>query len=104
VAAFAYVLLPVTGLVAFLKGPSSRMRFHGLQAIVLGAAWPLLLYAATWITTVVTQVVFAVGLLVWMIFIIATAVGRDPGLPLIAGRLRTVAETPVAGDAVGTVR
>jgi uncharacterized membrane protein len=98
VAALAYVLLPVTGLVAYLSGSSPRTRFHGLQAIIFGTVWPFLLYAATWTTPVVTQVVFLVGLLVWMALMAGAAFGRDFYLPLVGPGLRSAAETKVAED------
>lgn len=97
-AALAYVLLPISGLVAFLKGSSARVRFHGLQAIALGAVWPILLYAATWTTPVVTQLVFFAGLLLWLTLIVATAFGRDLELPFLEGRFRAAAESPVASS------
>jgi uncharacterized membrane protein len=104
VAALAYVLLPVTGLAAYLKGPTPRTRFHGLQAIVFGAVWPLLLYAATWTTPVATQVVAIVGFLGWLTLIVATAAGRDLQLPFVGRRLRAAAQTPVTEDPVSLAR
>ncbi|MEA2486277.1 MAG: hypothetical protein QOD46_1388 [Actinomycetota bacterium] len=104
VAALAYVLLPVSGLIAFLKGSTQRTRFHGLQAIVVGAAWPVLLYAATWTAPVVTQAVAVVGTLLWVALIVTTALGKDLQLPVVGGRLRTAAEAPVAGDHLSPVR
>jgi uncharacterized membrane protein len=98
VAALAYVLLPVSGLVAYLTGSTPRMRFHGLQAIAFGAAWPVLLYAATWTSPGVTQVIFLLGFLLWMALIVAAALGRDLQLPLVASRLRSAAETPAPED------
>ena len=103
-AALAYVLLPVTGLIAFLKGSSPRIRFHGLQAISIGAAWPVLLFAATWTTPVVTQLIGVAGLLLWVTLIVTTALGRDLQLPLIGPRLRAAAQTPVTGDGISTAR
>jgi uncharacterized membrane protein len=87
VAALAYLLLPVTGLVAYLKGTTSRVRFHGLQAIALGLAWPVALYACTYATPGVTQVCWAVGALVWLGFMIATALGTNPRIPLVGATL-----------------
>jgi uncharacterized membrane protein len=98
VAALAYVLLPITGLIAFLKGSTARIRFHGLQAILFGAAWAVFLYAATWTTPVVTQVVFAAGLLLWMALMVAAAFGRDIVLPIAGGPLRSLAEIPPSHD------
>ena len=80
VAAFAYLLLPVTGLVAYLFG-DERARFHGLQAILFGALWPLGLYAASALAPGATRAVFAAGAVVWLGAILATAMGRDPALP-----------------------
>ena len=103
-AALAYVLLPVTGLAAYLKGATQRTRFHGLQAIVFGAVWPVLLYAATWTTPVVTQVVAAVGFLGWVTLIVTTAAGRDLQFPFVGRRLRAAAQTPVTEDPVSLAR
>jgi uncharacterized membrane protein len=104
VAAFAYVLLPVSGLIAYLKGATARTRFHGLQAIVFGAVWPVLLFAATWTTPLVTQVVGAAGALLWIALVVTTAVGRDLQLPLVGGSLRTAAQTRVTDDPVSLAR
>jgi uncharacterized membrane protein len=98
VAALAYVLLPVSGLIAYLTGSTPRTRFHGLQAIALGAVWPILLYAATWTSPGVTQVVFLFGLLSWIALLVAAALGRDLELPLLGSRLRKIAEMPPAED------
>jgi uncharacterized membrane protein len=98
VAALAYVLLPVSGLLAYLKGTTPNVRFHGLQAIVLGTVWPLLLYAATWISPAVTQAIFAIGLLTWVVMIATAAVGKGLRLPVIAGWLKGVAEISVLED------
>jgi uncharacterized membrane protein len=98
VAALAYVLLPISGLVAFLKGSTPRTRFHGLQAIVVGAVWPAALYAATWTSPVVTQVVAALGALVWVTLIVSTAAGKDVQIPFLGARLRSAAQAPVSGD------
>jgi uncharacterized membrane protein len=103
-AALAYVLLPISGLIAFLRGSTARTRFHGLQAIVVGAVWPVLLYAATWTTPVVTQVVAAVGGLVWVTLVVTAALGRDLHLPVVGSRLRTAAEARIAGDDLSAVR
>ena len=103
-AALAYVLLPISGLVAFLTGSTPRVRFHGLQAIVFGALWPVLLYAATWTSPVVTQLIGGAGLLLWVVLIIATALGRDLQLPLLGARLRTAAVAPVTSDVDSTTQ
>lgn len=94
-AALAYVLLPVSGLLAYSMGTSGRLRFHGLQAIIVGLVWPLLLYAASAVGPLVTQLVFALGSVIWVWLAVATALGRDPALPLIGRRLkRATGEDP----------
>ena len=80
-AGFAYLLLPVTGLIAYFGGGNARARFHGLQAIALGLVWPVLLYAGSFLAAAVTQVVFGVGVLVWLLFLIGALIGRDPKIP-----------------------
>ncbi len=87
VAALAYVLLPVTGAFAFLLSGSVRTRSHGLQAIVLGTVWPLLLFGASALTAVLTWVVAVVGALAWLAFLVLTAIGRDPKLPFVGKQL-----------------
>lgn len=87
VAALAYVLLPVTGLIAFLTASDARVRFHGLQAIVVGLVWALLLYAGSAVSEAITRAAFAVGFLVWLGFLAATAAGKDPRLPVIGRAL-----------------
>ena len=80
-AAAAYLLLPISGLLAFLLGSSGRVRAHGLQAIVIGFAWPLLLVVASAVAAVVTQIVAVGGLVVWLLFMVLAGLGRDPRLP-----------------------
>ncbi len=82
--ALAYLFPPVSGLVAYLKGSTARTRRHGLQAIALGAVWPASLYVGSWLSPGVTQAAFALGALVWLFLLIATAAGRDPRLPGVA--------------------
>ncbi|MDQ3964310.1 MAG: hypothetical protein M3277_10430 [Actinomycetota bacterium] len=91
-AALAYLLLPVTGAFAFLLSRSPRTRTHGLQAIVLGTLWPLALYGASALAAVLTRVVAAAGVLVWLAFLVLTALGRDPKLPFLGGRLFALSE------------
>jgi len=85
VAALAYLLLPVSGLAAYLAGRSARTRFHGLQAVTLGLAWPAALYACTYVTPGATQACALVGAVTWLGFLVATALGLDPRIPF-AGR------------------
>jgi uncharacterized membrane protein len=90
-AALAYLLLPVTGLVAYFSGKTPRARWHGLQAIVLGALWPALLYVAAATVESLVLPVAIVGAAVWLLFLLAAAVGRDPALPWLGPKLREMA-------------
>jgi uncharacterized membrane protein len=78
----AYLLPPVSGFVAYTTGRSSRTRFHGLQAVWIGFIFPLVLYVASWITPTVTRVVLVLELLVWFAYLVGSAIGKDPSLPL----------------------
>jgi uncharacterized membrane protein len=101
-AALAYLLPPLTGLLAYLFGSSERLRWHGLQSIVLGVAWPAGLYAGALVTPGATQTIAAVGALLWASFLAAAAVGRDPRWPLVGSWLRRAAEdAPRAGPERG---
>lgn len=92
-AAFAYLLLPVTGLIAYLTGRDQRVRTHGLQAIVVGLVWPLCLYAAAFGPAVAVQIAFGVGAVVWLGLLVLTMFGRNPLLPVIGGPLSALAAT-----------
>jgi uncharacterized membrane protein len=96
-AALAYVLLPVSGLIAYALGTSPRTRRHGLQAIVFGAVWPAALYAGSWISEWATRVVFVVGALIWVVLMILAAAGRDPRLPGLGVLLERAAALPPGG-------
>jgi uncharacterized membrane protein len=96
VAALAYLLPPLTGLVAYFRGGSPRVRFHGLQSVALGLVWPAALFACTYVTPGATQAGFAVGALAWLALLVTTALGRDPRLPGIGRVLwRVAAEDPL---------
>ncbi len=90
-AAFAYVLLPITGLVAYFSGKTPRVRWHGLQAIVLGAVWPALLYLGGAVDESLVLPFAIGGAATWLLFLAATAIGRDPSLPWLGPRLRAIA-------------
>jgi uncharacterized membrane protein len=90
-AGLAYLLLPVTGLIAYFTGASARVRFHGLQAIAIGLLWPILLYAAAVGPARLTQIVFAVGTVIWLVFLIGALIGRDPKIPGVWEPLRRLA-------------
>lgn len=91
-AAFAYVLLPITGLVAYMTGRDQRTRAHGLQAISIGLLWPACLYAAAFGPAVVVQVVFVIFTLVWLVLLLLTLFGRDVWFPIVGKRLVALAE------------
>lgn len=82
-AALAYVLLPVSGALAFLLTGSTRVKAHGLQAIVIGTLWPVLLYGASAIAAALTWGVAVLGAVAWLGFLVLTATGRDPKLPVV---------------------
>jgi uncharacterized membrane protein len=91
VAALAYLLLPVSGLFAFLRGSSTRVRFHGLQAIFIGLLWPIALYVAALGPPGITQGVFVAGTLVWLGFLVAALLGADPRVPFLSTYLKRAA-------------
>jgi uncharacterized membrane protein len=94
-AALAYLLLPVSGLIAYFGGGSARTRFHGIQAVLYGVAWPALIYAASWVAETATRLVFIGGTLVWLLLIVATAAGKNPSMPGLARHIeRWAADSP----------
>ena len=82
-AALAYLLLPISGMAAYFLSTTERGQFHGAQAVALGFVWPVALYGSSFFAAVVTQIVFAIGTLIWIGLIVATAVGKDLRLPYI---------------------
>lgn len=94
-AALAYLLPPLTGLIAYFKSSSSRGRFHGLQSVMFGLAWPAVLYLCSAWTPGATQVAFFAGAAVWLLLLVITAFGADPRVPGTGGLLRRLsAEAP----------
>ena len=98
-AAFAYLLLPVSGLVAYLTGRDQRTRAHGLQAISIGLLWPVCLYVAALGPAIAVQVVFVIFTLAWLVFLLLTLFGRDPRLPIVGKRLAALAEVGTREEA-----
>lgn len=99
-AALAYLLPPVTGVIAYFRGRDPRVRFHGLQALLFGALWPLALYAGSAVGPGATFGAFVAGLGLWVILLAGTAIGRDPSLPGLRGVLRGAAARPPGGRAL----
>jgi uncharacterized membrane protein len=82
-AALAYVLLPISGMMAFFSQGSFRVRFHGAQAVAFGLVWPLVLYGSSALSATVTQITFVLGAVIWLALIATAATGRDLRLPLL---------------------
>ena len=80
-AALAYLLPPLSGLLAYSLGRDQRVRFHGLQAVAFGFLWPVAIYAGSLAGPTGTRITFALGVLIWIGFLVVTALGRDPRLP-----------------------
>ena len=97
-AALSYLFLPISGLIAYLKGREARTRFHGLQAILVGLLWPAALFACSAVSPGATQVAFLLGALVWLILLISSAAGADLRLPLVGRTLWRAARTPPGSD------
>jgi uncharacterized membrane protein len=72
--------------VAFFFGSQPRVRFHGLQSVVIGALWPILLYGASLLSARVTQATFLLGVVVWIGSLVLAAAGRDLRFPVV-GRM-----------------
>lgn len=96
-AVLAYLLPPASGLVAYLVTSSARVRWHGLQSIVLGVVWPAALYAGSLLSPAVTQAAAVAGLGTWLVFVVGTALGRDPSWPGMGPWLRRLAAAPPRG-------
>ena len=94
-AGLAYLALPFTGLVAYFAGGTTRVRFHGLQAITIGLVWAVGLYAASLLSPGVTQTVYLAGAVVWIGFLLGALVGRDPRLPVVGRALERWARAPL---------
>jgi len=92
--ALAYLIPPVSGLFAYLKGSSPRVRLHGLQSVVFGILWPSALYVGSWISPAATMVAFVVFAAIWIGLIVSTAFGLDPVVPGTRHALSRVTEIP----------
>ena len=93
-AALAYLLPPLSGLVAYFASGSERVRWHGLQSVALGVVWPVGLFGAALVSPGLTQAVALVGGALWLALLVSAAVGRDPSLPVAGSTLRALAQEP----------
>jgi uncharacterized membrane protein len=91
-AALAYLLPPLTGLVAYFGSSSARIRWHGLQSILLGLLWPVGLFVGGLATPGVTRAAGGLGAAAWLTFLIGAATGRDPRWPLVGRWLAAAAQ------------
>lgn len=80
-AALAYLLPPLSGLVAYFSRGDARLRFHGLQSVVLGVAWPAALYLASALSPDATIFALLLGTGAWLVLLFGAALGKDPRLP-----------------------
>jgi uncharacterized membrane protein len=96
-AALAYLLLPVTGLLAYFNSASASVRFHGLQAVFLGLLWPLAIYGFSALSESAGLVAWAGGAVAWLVLMVSTAVGLDLGIPIVGRYLRRAAEQDPKG-------
>ena len=90
-AALAYLLLPVTGLFAFFGSASARVRFHGLQAVLIGLLWPAAIYVGSALSETAAQAAWAGGAVVWLGLMLTTAAGHDLRIPVVGTYLRRAA-------------
>ncbi len=93
-AALAYLLLPISGGIAYFAARTPRVRLHGLQAALLGALWPASLYAGASVSPGVTQVVFVVMGVIWLVVMASAALGKDLWLPGVGRLLTRVSDRP----------
>jgi len=98
VSALAYLVPPVSGLVALFRGKSARARFHGLQSVAFGALWPAILWSCSFVSPRATQIAFVLGIVLWVLLIGAAAFGRDLRLPFLGRFLVAAAEVPPTGE------
>ncbi|MFN2388721.1 MAG: hypothetical protein ABR575_03825 [Actinomycetota bacterium] len=98
--ALAYLLPPLSGAVAYFAGPDPVMRFHGLQSVVLGTLWPVLLYLAAAVGPGATQLAFVAGAGAWLVLASAAARRKEIGPPGVTALLRRLSQPdPRARDA-----
>lgn len=98
VSVFPYLLPPLTGFLAYLRGGDESARFHSLQAVAFGTVLPLVLYGASWVSALATRVAAAAGFALWLVLIVAAARGKTLSLPLIGPLARRAARYELERD------
>lgn len=93
-AALAYLFPPVSGLIAYFLGRDERVRWHGMQAVIFGFVWPLVIYGCSQISPGATQVAFFGGAAMWLLLFTVTAFGLNPRLPGTGSLLTRLAAEP----------
>ena len=86
--ALAYLLPPISGMAAYLASTDARTQAHGVQAVVLGGAWPLGLWLASAVSAMATRVVFVGFLALWVAMLVTAALGRDVMIGWIKSAIR----------------
>jgi len=97
-AALAYLLLPVTGMIAYFTSGSPRVRWHGLQAVLIGILWPVAIYGFSALSPGAGLVAWAGGGALWLGLMISAAAGFDLSIPVVGRYLRRAAEQGPGGD------
>ena len=60
--------------------------------MVIGLVWPLALWAASAVSAGATKIIFALGALVWLGYMLLALFGANPRLPLVGRALESAAE------------
>ena len=93
-AALAYLLPPISGLVAYFAASSERVRLHGFQSVLFGVLWPAALYGGSAISAGATQAVFFAGLALWLALFALTLFGLNPRVPGTGALLSRLTASP----------
>ncbi|RLC35695.1 hypothetical protein DRH14_00140 [Candidatus Shapirobacteria bacterium] len=91
VSALTYSLTLLSGLIIFLLEKDNKtIRFHALQAIILGVLWMVLpkLFLFTLILAPLAILLNLVFLVIWIILIVKTYKGENFDLPIISNWVR----------------
>lgn len=97
-AVLAYLLPPISGLLAYLKGGTDAVRFHGLQSVLLGVLWPALLFGCSEVSPTATRVAAAVGAGSWIMLAVVAGAGGRPVIASVANRIERAVGRSVRGE------